>query len=172
MFENKLKINMNMVEYQNLLSLCSKNLDNKELGMRRSLSFCLMVALGLQVLGARDFSQLKDKELLELAGTLPSSEAIDYRMEVSKRLKALNAEDAKKFRANFSRIARKNLSKMSEEDFKKMREEVRKELEEKTKGLSTEEIKAKGLNVSVCSGDTRKVWCRAVKKKDEHCSPK
>lgn len=101
--------------------------------MKKSLAFCLLALLGLQVLGARDFSQLKDKELLELAGTLPSNEAIDYRMEVSKRLKALSAEDAKKFRANFSRIARKNLSKMSEEDFKKMREEVRKELEEKPK---------------------------------------
>lgn len=122
-----------MVKCQNLLSSCGKNLDNKGLGMRRSLAFYLLALLGLQVLGARDFSQLKNEELLKLAGTLPSNEAIDYRMEVSKRLKALNAEDAKKFRTNFSRIARKNLSKMSEEDFKKMREEVRKELEEKPK---------------------------------------
>ncbi|AFI05256.1 DUF1104 domain-containing protein [Helicobacter cetorum] len=138
--------------------------------MKKGLIFCIAI-LGLQVLGARDFSTLKDKELLKLAGTLPSSEAIDYRMEVSKRLKVLNAEDAKKFRASFSRMAKKNLSKMSEEDFKKMREEVRKELEEKTKALSTEEIKEKGLNVSVCSGDVRKVWCKA-KKKEKHCSPK
>ncbi|WP_418904541.1 DUF1104 domain-containing protein [Helicobacter cetorum] len=128
---------------------------------------------GFQAVHARDFSKESDKELLKLAGTLPSSEAIDYRMEVSKRLKALNAEEAKKFRASFSKEAKKNLSKMSEEDFRKMREEVRKELAEKTKGLSAEEIKAKGLNVSVCSGDARKVWCRAKKvKDDEHCSPK
>ena len=87
--------------------------------MRRSLAFYLLALLGLQVLGARDFSQLKNEELLKLAGTLFLMRLIDYRMEVSKRLKTLNAEDAKKFRANFSRIARKNLSKMSEEDFKK-----------------------------------------------------
>nr|WP_043902816.1 DUF1104 domain-containing protein [Helicobacter cetorum] len=140
--------------------------------MKKTLIFIFMVALGFQAIQARDFSKLNDKELLKLAGSLPSSEAIDYRMEVSKRLKALNTEDAKKFRASFSRMAKKNLSKMSEEDFKKMREEVRKELEKKTKGLSAEEIKSKGLDVSVCSGDVRKVWCKAKKIEDEgHCAP-
>lgn len=94
---------------------------------------------------------------------------IDYCMEVFKCFKVLNVEDVKKFCVNFSWIVRKNFFKMSEEDFKKMCEEVCKELEEKIKGLSDEEIKVKGFNVSVCSGDMRKVWCRVVKKKDEYC---
>lgn len=76
--------------------------------MRRSLAFCLLALLGLQVLGARDFSQLKNEELLKLADTLPSNEAIDYRMEVSKRLKALNAEDA----TNSARISAGSLGRI------------------------------------------------------------
>ncbi|WP_104624728.1 DUF1104 domain-containing protein [Helicobacter felis] len=119
----------------------------------------VLASLAVGLAWGQDFAKLSDEELLKIAGTLPASQALNYRMEVVKRLRSLDEEHQKEFKKAFAQSAQANLSKMSWREFSHMREQVRKHLTKSKKQHSPKELEAMGLNIEICKGKERRVWC-------------
>ncbi|MFC3846954.1 DUF1104 domain-containing protein [Helicobacter baculiformis] len=119
----------------------------------------LLASLAVGLTWGHDFAKLSDEELLKIAGTLPASQALNYRMEVVKRLRSLDEGHQKEFKKAFAQSARANLSKISWKEFSHMREQVRGYLAKAKKKHSSKELEAMGLNIDICTGKERRVWC-------------
>ncbi|WP_120945808.1 MULTISPECIES: DUF1104 domain-containing protein [Helicobacter] len=119
----------------------------------------ILAFLAVGLAWGQDFAKLSDEELLKIAGTLPASQALNYRMEVVKRLRALDEEHKKEFKKAFAQSAQTNLKKMSWREFSHMREQVRGYLAKAKKKHSSKELEAMGLNIDICKGKERRVWC-------------
>ncbi len=121
----------------------------------------MLASLATGLAWGQDFTKLSDEQLIKIAGTLPASQALNYRMEVVKRLRALDEEHQKEFKEAFSQSAQTNLKKMSWKEFSHMREQVRRHLAKMKKKHSPKELEAMGLNIDICTGKERRVWCAA-----------
>ncbi|WQV40273.1 DUF1104 domain-containing protein [Helicobacter pylori] len=119
----------------------------------KKLAFSLLFTgtfLGL-FLNASDFKSMDDKQLLEQAGKVASSEVPEFRTEINKRLAVMKEEDRKKYKADFKKAMDKNLASLSQEDRNKRKKEILEAIANKKKTMTMKEYREEGLDLHDCA---------------------
>ncbi len=106
--------------------------------------------LGL-FLSASDFKSMDNQQLLEQAGKVAPGEVPEFRAEVNKRLKAMEEEERKNYKANFRKAMDKNLASLSQEDRSKRKKEILEVIANKKKTMTMKEYRQMGLDLHDCA---------------------
>ncbi|WP_187908209.1 DUF1104 domain-containing protein [Helicobacter pylori] len=106
--------------------------------------------LGL-FLSASDFKSMDNQQLLEQAGKVDPGEVLEFRAEVNKRLKAMEEEERKNYKANFRKAMDKNLASLSQEDRSKRKKEILEVIANKKKTMTMKEYRQMGLDLHDCT---------------------
>ncbi|WP_418904544.1 DUF1104 domain-containing protein, partial [Helicobacter cetorum] len=110
--------------------------------------FVGLLGLSLQ---ASDFKNMDNKQLAEQAGKVAPEEIPQFRAEVHKRLKAMNEEERRVYKAHFRAAISKNLDTLSEEERKKREEEILKVITDKKRQITMKEYRKKELDLHSCT---------------------
>ncbi|GMB90983.1 DUF1104 domain-containing protein [Helicobacter ailurogastricus] len=95
--------------------------------------------------GSGAFESKSDKELIEMAGKVAPEQVPDYRMELYKRSKHMDAKQRKKFFEKVMASADKNTANMTMEDFDKRMEAIRAAIKARVAKMTRAQFKESGL---------------------------
>lgn len=105
----------------------------------------LTSALLAASLFAADFSKHSLAELQNLAGTLKPADALDYKLEIRKRIDAMNVKDAKAFMQSVHENTKAAYEKMTREELKKYKAAVREAMNAQIDKMTVKQARELGL---------------------------
>ncbi|MGX3098365.1 DUF1104 domain-containing protein [Helicobacter sp. 23-1046] len=79
---------------------------------------------------AADFSKASNKELIDIAGSIPPSDVPSYHAEVKNRTQEMTVKEAREFKEKIKNQEQKVFDKMKVKDFKARKEAVSKAFDE------------------------------------------
>ncbi|BCD46266.1 DUF1104 domain-containing protein [Helicobacter suis] len=96
------------------------------------------------------FESKSDKELIDMAGKVVPNQVPDYKMELFKRMKKMNADQKKKLYDELKASADKNTANMTMEEFEKRRQAIRAAIKARVAKMTRAQFKASGLAGKAC----------------------
>ncbi|RAX58666.1 hypothetical protein CCZ01_02475 [Helicobacter monodelphidis] len=106
---------------------------------------CASAILCTGIVAAADFSKTSLADLQNMSGKVKPQDALDYRMELHKRMEEMTVKEAREFRQQLREKARANHDKMTKAELQKYREDVRTQMQTQLDSMLVKDARAKGV---------------------------